>query len=60
MFGWNIGAIIDFSENHHLLLSAGRDIRGPDRLHAYIGYQLTFGFGDPGSKDEALQAGSIR
>jgi hypothetical protein len=41
--GFNIGAIINFSEEHHLLLSAGRDIHGPNNLTAYLAYQWTFG-----------------
>jgi hypothetical protein len=40
--GSNVGAIINFSELHHLLLSAGRDFSGPDDFFYYIGYQLTF------------------
>jgi hypothetical protein len=41
--GFNVGGIFNFSEEHHLLFSAGRDIHGPDRFLIYIGYQLTFG-----------------
>ena len=41
--GFNIGAIVDFSEEHHLLLSAGRDIRGTNNLTTYVAYQWTFG-----------------
>ncbi len=40
--GFNLGAIINISENHHVLLSAGRDIDGPNLFSCYIGYQLTF------------------
>jgi hypothetical protein len=29
--------------NHHLLLSAGRDIYGQNRFSLYIGFQWTFG-----------------
>jgi hypothetical protein len=28
-FGFNIGSIINITENHHILLSAGTDIIGP-------------------------------
>jgi hypothetical protein len=38
-----VGAIINITENHHILLSAGQDINGPNYLSVYIGYQLTFG-----------------
>ena len=41
--GYTCGAIINLTENHHVLLSIGQDINGPDYLWAYIGYQLTFG-----------------
>ena len=37
----NAGGIIDFSERHHLLLSAGPSIGGDSRLQAYAAYQLT-------------------
>lgn len=41
--GYTVGAIINITENHHILLSAGQDINGPNYLSAYIGYQFTFG-----------------
>jgi hypothetical protein len=41
--GFNIGAIINFSDLHHMLLSAGRDFSGTDNALFYAGYQLTFG-----------------
>ncbi len=42
-FGFNIGSIINITENHHILLSAGTDIIGPTDFYSYIAYQLTFG-----------------
>ena len=42
-FGFNAGAMINLTENHHILFSAGSDISGPNRLSGYIAYQLTFG-----------------
>jgi hypothetical protein len=42
-FGFNAGAIINITENHHILMSAGRDIDGPSDFYSYIAYQLTFG-----------------
>ncbi|MFI5145309.1 MAG: transporter [Ignavibacteria bacterium] len=40
---FNIGAVYDFSEKHHLLFSAGRGFNGPVKAQMYIGYQLTIG-----------------
>jgi Putative MetA-pathway of phenol degradation len=41
--GFNVGAIINLTEQHHLLFSIGEDIHGPNDLMMYVGYQLTFG-----------------
>jgi hypothetical protein len=41
--GFNVGGFFTFTEKHHLLFSAGRDIDGPNRFLMYIGYQLTLG-----------------
>ncbi|HLJ54221.1 MAG TPA: hypothetical protein VKT77_04225 [Chthonomonadaceae bacterium] len=41
--GFNIGAVYDFDEGHHLLLSGGTDFHGPTRGAAYVAYQWTFG-----------------
>jgi hypothetical protein len=41
--GFNVGAVINLTENHHILLSAGRDFDGPNFFTSYIGYQFTFG-----------------
>jgi hypothetical protein len=41
--GYTFGAIINITENHHILLSAGQDINGPNYFSVYIGYQFTFG-----------------
>ncbi|MGA2527443.1 MAG: transporter [Smithellaceae bacterium] len=46
--GYTVGAVINITENHHVLLSVGQDINGPNYLSLYIGYQLTFG---PQKKD---------
>lgn len=40
--GFNVGTVIDFSDQHHLLLSAGRSISGPINFQFYIAYQFTF------------------
>lgn len=39
---FNVGTVIDFTDNHHLLFSAGRSIDGPTAFQCYIAYQLTF------------------
>jgi hypothetical protein len=41
--GFYAGAIINFSEVHHILLSVGRDFSGANEASFYLGYQLTFG-----------------
>ena len=41
--GFNVGTIVNFTDEHHLLFSAGRDIHGQTRFSAYIAYQLTLG-----------------
>ena len=41
--GFNAGAIVNLTDDHHLLFSAGSDIRGDNRLSAYFAYQYTFG-----------------
>lgn len=41
--GFNLGAMVNPDEGHHLLLSAGRDFHGPNRLTMYAGWQWTFG-----------------
>lgn len=41
--GFNVGAILNLTEAHHLLFSIGQDIHGPNDLALYFGYQLTFG-----------------
>jgi hypothetical protein len=41
--GFNVGAIVNVTEDHHLLFSVGTDIHGDNRLSAYLAYQYTFG-----------------
>jgi hypothetical protein len=41
--GFNVGTIVNFTDEHHFLFSAGRDIHGPNRFSMYIGYQLMLG-----------------
>jgi len=40
---FNIGTVFDISKNHHILLSAGKSLKGTTAFQGYIGYQLTFG-----------------
>lgn len=40
---FNVGAVLDFGETHHLLLSGGRGFAGPNLFQGYVAYQLTFG-----------------
>lgn len=39
---FNLGAVIDFSDTHHLLVSAGRGFFGPNLFQSYVAYQVTF------------------
>ena len=41
--GFSVGAIVDLSERHHLLASFGGTGRGPQDLHAYLGWLVTLG-----------------
>lgn len=41
--GFNIGGFFNLSEEHHILFSAGRDIKGQNTFFAYLAFQLTFG-----------------
>ncbi len=43
---FNVGAVVDFTDDHHLLLSAGRGLAGPNLFQGYVAYQLTFGPGE--------------
>jgi len=40
---FNLGAVVDLTEMHHLLLSGGRGFAGPNLFQGYVAYQLTFG-----------------
>lgn len=43
--GYTIGGIVNVTEQHHILFSAGSDIAGDNRFTTYLGYQWTFGAG---------------
>lgn len=38
---FNLGLVLDLTEHHHLLLSAGRGIVGDNLFQGYLAYQLT-------------------
>jgi hypothetical protein len=40
---FDVGAVVDFAEWHHLLLSAGRSISGPSRFQCYVAWLVTLG-----------------
>jgi hypothetical protein len=40
---FNLGTVVDFSDEHHILFSAGRSLDGPTDFQTYIAYQLAFG-----------------
>jgi hypothetical protein len=39
----DVGVVLDLGELHHVMLSAGRGVQGPNTLQTYLAYQLTFG-----------------
>jgi hypothetical protein len=40
---FNVGAVVDLADSHHVLLSAGRGFEGPNLFQGYVAYQLTVG-----------------
>lgn len=40
---FNVGAVIDLTDTHHVLISAGRGIIGPNHFQGYVAYQATLG-----------------
>jgi hypothetical protein len=51
---FNLGAVLDLSDAHHLMASAGRGFYGLCVFQAYVGYLLTFGPGQ--SEDQGVRA----
>jgi hypothetical protein len=39
---FNVGTVLDLSEQHHLLFSVGRSLDGPVNFQCYIAWQFTF------------------
>lgn len=54
--GFNIGAVYDFNDGHHLMFSIGTGFQGPDHGTAYIAYQLTFGPREKAGPDSGKSA----
>jgi hypothetical protein len=40
---FNVGFVVDLSEVHHLLVSAGRGLQGDNEFQGYLAYQVTVG-----------------
>ena len=40
---FNVGAVFDLSDVHHLMFSVGRGFVGPNEFQSYVAYQITFG-----------------
>jgi hypothetical protein len=40
---FTVGAIVNVTDDHHLLFSGWRDFHGENRFSAYLAYQYTFG-----------------
>lgn len=53
--GYNIGTIINFSDKHHLIGSAGTDIRGPANFFFYAAYLITWGPPEEGGERKAAR-----
>ena len=51
--GYNIGAIINFTDVHHFICSAGTDIHGPANFFFYASYYMTWGPPKTGEKESA-------
>ena len=41
--GFNVGAIINITDDHHILFSVGRDFHGDNKFSTYLAYQYTYG-----------------
>ena len=41
--GYNLGGAVNFTETHHVIWSAGTDIRGPASFFCYAAYLITWG-----------------
>lgn len=50
--GFNVGGYVNLTEEHHILFSVGRDMKGQNTLFAYLAFQWTFG---PGRKENLFE-----
>jgi hypothetical protein len=48
--GFNLGAVYDLDEGHHLMCSLGKDFRGSNVTPAYVACQWPSGLGRPKSQ----------
>ena len=49
---FNVGSVINLTDDYHLLLSAGRDIKGDNNFIGYAAVQWTFGPHEDGGHEE--------
>ncbi len=47
--GLNVGGLLNLSEEHHILFSVGRDMKGPNTFFGYLAFQWTFGPAEKGN-----------
>lgn len=43
VLGYNVGGLIHFTEEHHLIFSAGTDVHGQNLSRYYVAYLLAWG-----------------
>jgi hypothetical protein len=55
--GFNVGAIVNFTDEHHFIFSAGRGLHGENLFSAYAAYLWTFG---PPTKKQAKNKCGIK
>ena len=50
---FNVGAVVDVTDLHHILMSAGRSLdSGAPAFQWYLAYQLTIGPSEPSAKGQ--------
>jgi hypothetical protein len=51
---FNLGTVINLTDDHHILFSAGRDLTGTNKntFNMYVAYQLTFGPHEENKEDK--------
>jgi hypothetical protein len=53
--GYNAGALVNLSEKHHIIGSAGRDMHGPANFFFYVAYLMTWGPPETGKELKAAK-----